>query len=290
MKCTICPHDAILRSIYCSRCRPLVATKAESKKRAAALIEDFDLLIDNFRCRWTKLELDLTTCNRPLSPCFDHIIPRKSSALATSSMLANSMKSDLGPEEFPVAIKHLALHHAGQPFDQDIIGFIYWAEQPLRLAAPLLGRALFPAERTSAATSRCDICGEPSFPHSIYCPRCRRFVFWGGHDHGPRVKALKMAWDPVLKGFVCYYTGVLLNLTNPKSPWYATFDHRIPGDDMTQVMAASWVNAMKTAMSEKEFWAVIKEFARFLTEGGDFDRNVTKLRYWNRTPVARMVA
>jgi len=99
-----------------------------------------------------------------------------------------------------------------------------------------------------------------------------------------------MAWDPVLKGFVCYYTGVLLNLLNPRNPWYMTFDHRIPGDDRTQVMAASWVNAMKTAMSEKEFWAVIKEFARFLTEGGDFDRNVTRLRYWNGTHVARFVA
>ena len=199
------------------------------------------------------------------------------------------MKSALGPDEFPVAIKHLALHHEGQSFDRDIIGFIYWAEQPIRLAAPFLGRSLFPAERTSALTSNCDICGQPSFPHSIYCPACRRFVFWGGLDHRPRVRALKMAWDPILKGFLCYYTGVLLNLTDPRSPWYMTFEHRIPGDDRTQVMAASWVNSMKTAMSEKEFWLIIKEFARYLTEGGEFNRNAIKLRYWNRAIKGRIV-
>jgi len=282
MKCDICPHDAILRSIYCPRCRPLVATKAESKKRAAALIQDYDGQIDGFRCRWTKLVLDTNDRYGPLSLCFDHIIPRKSSALATSSILANSMKSDLGPEEFPLAIKHLALHHAGQPFDRDIIGFIYWAEQPIRLAAPLLGRALFPAERTSAAISKCDICSEPSFPHSIYCPRCRRFVFWGGHDHLPRVKALKMAWWPELRGFLCYYTGVLLNLMDPRNPWYMTYDHRIPGNDRTQVMAASWINSMKTSLSETEFWAVIKELARYLAEGGEFNRKVVRFKYWNR--------
>jgi hypothetical protein len=290
MKCSICPHDALLRSIYCPRCRPLVATKAESAKRQVALKQDYDGQIDAFRCRWTTLVLDTNDRCGPLSLCFDHIFPLKSSALATSSMLANSMKSSLGPNEFPIAIKHLALHHEGQPFDKDIIGFIYWAEQPIRLAAPFPGRALHPEEITRAVVSSCDICGQPSFPHSIYCPTCRRFVFWGGHDHRPRVRALKMAWDPVLKGFVCYYTGVLLNLTDPRNPWYMTFDHRIPGNDNTQVMAASWVNAMKTALSEAEFWAVIMEFARFLKEGGEFNRNVVRFRYWNRAMKGRIVA
>ena len=69
-----------------------------------------------------------------------------------------------------------------------------------------------------------------------------------------------------------------------------TYDHRIPGNDKTQVMAASYVNAIKTALSETEFWAVIKEFAKYLTEGGEFNGKVVKFKYWSKAPVARLVA
>jgi hypothetical protein len=170
MKCSICIHDAVLRSIYCPRCRPLVATKSESKKRAEALIEDYDESIDAFRCRWFGIVLDTNDRSGPRALCFDHLIPRKTSKLATSSMLANSMKSDLGPEEFPIAMGELARHREGASFNKGVIGFLYWAERPVPLAAPLPPGLLFSGERTRAVISDCDICGDPTVPHSIFCP------------------------------------------------------------------------------------------------------------------------
>jgi hypothetical protein len=289
MKCDICPHDAVLKSVYCPRCRPLVANKAESTKRRVALIEDYDISIDDFRCRWLGFRLDTGTRNRPRSLCFDHITPRKSSKLATSSMLGNSMKSDLGGEEFDPAMLELGRHRMGAPFQKNIIGFIYWAERPVPLAAPLPPFVLA-AERARAPVTECEICGDEPFPRSIFCPRCRRFVFSGGHDHRPRVRALKRAWDPVLRMFICYYTGIPLDITNPRSPWYLTFEHRTPGNEWSQVVAASWVNAVKTALSEYEFWKIILEYARWKREGGVFNPDVVKYRYWNRAVKGRVVA
>ena len=255
-----------------------------------AIIEDYDEALDAFRCRWFGVVLDTRNRSGPMSLCFDHLIPRKTSRLATSSMLANSMKSDLGPEEFPPVLLELARHKKGAPFNKDIIRFLYWAERPLPLGAPLPPGLIFLQERTRAVISECDICGDPSYPDSIYCPRCRRFVFSGGHDHLPRVRALKRAWDPILRAFICYYTGIPLDFTNPKNPWHMTMEHRTPKNDNSQVVAASWVNAVKTALSEHEFWAVIMEYDRWKREGGQFNGNVVKYRYWNRAVRSRIVA
>jgi len=289
-KCSICINKPIKRSIYCIRCRPLVATKAESLKRRTALIEDYDESVDAFRCRWSGAVLDTDDRSGPFSLCFDHLIPRKSSALATSSLLFNSLKTDLGPDEFLLLTGDLARHRNGTPFNKDVVPFLYWAEAVRLLVPPMPGRRVLDVEYTSALRSACDICGKPSFPHSIFCPLCRRFVFWGGHDHGPRVRALKLSWNPALGGFVCHYTGVLLGTANPKDPWYMTFDHCTPGNDKTQAMAASWVNAMKTSLSESEFWAVIMEYDRYLREGGDFNQNIVKFSYWGRPVKGRAVA
>jgi hypothetical protein len=233
--------------------------------------------------------LDTKNRDRPMSLCFDHITPRKTSKLATTSMLGNSMKSDLGGEEFEPAMLELGRHRTGAPFNKDIIKFLYWVERPVPLEAPL-PPVLFAAERARTAVTECEICDDPPFPRSIFCPRCRRFVFSGGHDHRPRVRALKWAWDPVLRMFICYYTGIPLDITNPRSPWYLTLEHRTPGNEWSQVVAASWVNAVKTALSEHEFWKIILEYARWKREGGEFNAKIVKYRYWNRTIKGRIVA
>jgi hypothetical protein len=99
-----------------------------------------------------------------------------------------------------------------------------------------------------------------------------------------------MAWDPVMRAFICYYTGVPLDISDPKNPWYLTLEYRIPGKDATQVVAASWVNAVKTALSEREFWAVVMEYDRWRREGGGFNLGVARYRYWSRRVPARIVA
>jgi len=50
----------------------------------------------------------------------------------------------------------------------------------------------------------------------------------------------------------------------------------------TPVIAAWWVNAMKSALSEEELWKVVIEYDRYLREGGEFDREVVGFEYWRR--------
>jgi len=81
---------------------------------------------------------------------------------------------------------------------------------------------------------------------------------------------------------VCRYTGVRLDDDEPESPWYLSFDHGVPGDVETLVVAAWWVNAMKNALSGEGCWKVVEEYDRYLREGGEFDRDVVGFRYWRR--------
>jgi len=75
---------------------------------------------------------------------------------------------------------------------------------------------------------------------------------------------------------------VVLDEDDPRSPWFLTFDCRVPGERETLVVAAWWVNMMKTDLSEEEFWKVVGKYDRYLREGGEFDRDVVEFRYWRR--------
>jgi hypothetical protein len=97
-----------------------------------------------------------------------------------------------------------------------------------------------------------------------------------------RVKAMKAAWCADEAGFRCHYTGVKLDDSHPMNPWFLTFDHTIPGDKDTVVVAASWVNEMKTSLSEAEFWKIIGEYNRYLSEDGEFDKDIIKFEHWRR--------
>ena len=105
---------------------------------------------------------------------------------------------------------------------------------------------------------------------------------WKSHVYKARGNVLKQAWSADEDGFLCHYTGVRVDEDDPGSPWYLSFDHGTPRDDGTLVVAAWWVNAMKTALSEEEFWKVVGEYDRYLREGGEFDRDVVGFRYWRR--------
>ena len=65
---------------------------------------------------------------------------------------------------------------------------------------------------------------------------------------------------------------------------------RPPGDAGTLVVAAWWVNAMRTALSEDEFWKVVVEYDKYLREGGEFDRGIAEFRCWRRVRGTKRVA
>jgi hypothetical protein len=96
------------------------------------------------------------------------------------------------------------------------------------------------------------------------------------------LQALKESYDPATDSFLCHYTGFAVNLENLGRPWDLTYDHPTPGDGSRLVVAAYWVNVMKTQLSEDEFRAVIIEMARSFETGEPFRMEVCAFKYWRK--------
>jgi len=86
-------------------------------------------------------------------------------------------------------------------------------------------------------------------------------------------------------GFVCQYTGIKLNMTDPKDPFYFSFDHMIPGDGRTVKLTFALLNEMKSDMTFEEFEYYILQFAKFFTTGNTIIKK--KLKYWYRLALKR---
>jgi len=130
--------------------------------------------------------------------------------------------------------------------------------------------------------------------------------FRSDHENLARRAALQASWDPVRRKFICFYTGVELDDGDFDGPWSVSFDRAIPGKladrrsaDLPQgflrtdcmgvkraegelVVAALWVSLMKVDLARDEFYAVIKELARVIETGDNFDERVCAFLYWKR--------
>jgi len=94
-------------------------------------------------------------------------------------------------------------------------------------------------------------------------------------------EAILGVWDYIRKyGFACYYTGMLLDLDDPKSHWYLVFDHWMPRDPRKIVITSALLNEMKSDLTEEEFWYFIRQLANFYRKGSRVRKR--KLAYWCR--------
>ena len=105
-------------------------------------------------------------------------------------------------------------------------------------------------------------------------------MLMGGHMVKYRLTTMQNSWDPVRKGFICYLTGLKLNLVDRHNPLYRSFEHRIPGKPETQGMAAFFANVMKSVLTEEEFWLVVKELAHHFQTRETFNKDIVKFAYW----------
>ena len=69
-------------------------------------------------------------------------------------------------------------------------------------------------------------------------------------------------------------------MKNPKSAWYYTFDHRIPGDDTSVVLTFALLNEMKSDLTDKEFKFNVHQLDKCFTTGAKFIKR--KLSHWER--------
>ena len=115
---------------------------------------------------------------------------------------------------------------------------------------------------------KCCVCQRLVFSnHSKYCTICS-FVSVRMQIRHFSAQIQEAVWDYVRKyGYVCYYTGMTLDMTDTKSPWYCVFDHWIPHDDRKIVLTSSLINDMKTDMTEDEFWYMVTQLANYKRYG-----------------------
>jgi hypothetical protein len=90
------------------------------------------------------------------------------------------------------------------------------------------------------------------------------------------------ALDRTINKFRCYYTGIILEEYQTKSPFYLTFDHIIPGDNSKLVCCARFINELKTSQSEAEFKTNIPLLADHFELGTPIDKSTFKLEYFNK--------
>jgi hypothetical protein len=98
---------------------------------------------------------------------------------------------------------------------------------------------------------------------------------------------MQASWDKARKAFICYLTGLALDPHDNTNPLFLTFDHRIPKKPGMLMVAAAFVNMMKSALSEEEFWLVVGELAHHFETGGPFNKDIVKFAYWKGWAMAR---
>ena len=130
-------------------------------------------------------------------------------------------------------------------------------------------------------TGKCVICGRKVYSkNSCYCLRCFEFVR-RMDQRGVHAVAVKHILNHVHQnGFICEYTGIRLNMINPKSPLYYEFDHLVPGDGRKMRLTCALFNELKGVLSLKEFWNINGQLTDYHRQGKKI--KMIKLAYWTK--------
>lgn len=240
-------------------------------------------VLDAFICFYTCLILEENDGSDPWFLSFDHRIPGDAKTLVVCARWVNNMKTSLADDEFmAVTIELDRSHDAQEPFNMAVADFKYWrgpADHKLR-------RSSSRPSRYGPTIKECIICHRTPLPHSYYCTECQN-IAKKRNNMTEELPAFQEAWNKERQCFICYLTGLEIELKDPKSPRYLSLDHRIPRQPGTQGVAVAFVNLMKTDLTEDEFWLVAGELADHFRTGKAFNRNIIKFAYWKRPRMTR---
>jgi hypothetical protein len=214
------------------------------------------------RCYFTGMSLEIDDDTSPWYLVFNRLNPGDKSKIVPSSALLSVMKASLLKKEFWYYV--LALDDHRKKYSKvKKIPLVHW--QGL----------------SSKGDKICAGCGQAAaLKGRKYCARCARIALRMRRARFSR-KAINGVWNYVRKyGFVCYYTGMLLDLDKARSPWYLNFDHWMPRDPRKIVITSALLNKMKSDLTEEEFWYFIRQLANFRRHGSVVRKR--KLAYWCR--------
>ena len=230
-------------------------------------------------CYYTGMALDMEDPHSPWFCVFDHWAPHDPRKIVITSALINGMKTVLAEKEFwsvSTALANFRRRHI--PFKKRKLTFWdhdYTIEVPdMALDGPIL---------PTRGTGICDICGKRLKSKMFtYCPQCVKIAIRLKSDgkHWPH-EAVEDVIDYLRKnGYVCFFTGMRLNLTDPRSPWYCVFNRLRPEDSSKIVVTFALLSVMKLDLTEEEFWYYIEALADYKEKG----KKIRKRRpvFWNR--------
>jgi hypothetical protein len=267
--CIVCHHSHTSHSKLCPRCQLIRNSRHDHALKPEDMIAAYDPASDTFRCALSGTSMDESNPQSPYHYSTDHWVPGEKKVVMCCSLF-NLMKSSMtGPEIIKVTPHLDDVLQGLAEFQRDIIPFERWNwTDPPTVPAFRPDRAL-----GIVNVDRCRICPHKPLLHSYYCARCRALVFQHGQA-APRVEAFQDAYYEPLDTFLCHYTRQPLVSTGRYGPWHISIDHLKPGDEKHVVVAALWVNRMKTYLTEAQFRAVIHALAAHIRTGAPFDRSV----------------
>ncbi|MBF0570965.1 MAG: hypothetical protein HQL12_03740 [Candidatus Omnitrophica bacterium] len=276
-KCCICGKPVCTdRAEYCLVCRDFAIRMSVERLPQASIQDIWESVRKNgYVCFYTGMALDMSSPTSPWYGVLDHWIPGDNRKVVLTSALFNEMKSDLSEVEFWYYVEELYnFKKNGTPIRKKRV--VYWQG----LVGP--GRGIYKEGPTPKIHGKkCCICRKPVCSnHSKYCSICRQFA---AHMRVARLPPLTVQsiWAYVRQhGYVCYYTGMALDMRHRKSPWYGVLDHWIPGDNKKVVLTSDLFNEMKSDLSEKEFWYYIEQLYHFKKNGTSIRKK--RLVYWER--------
>jgi len=130
---------------------------------------------------------------------------------------------------------------------------------------------------------QCAACSSPRHCRAYCCRRCKKLIdridIRAKHNKQARLEALKKSWDGTC--FRCHYTGWQLDVADSKSPYYLTWEHRTPRDELDVVVTAAIINDMKADLAEDEFRSLIISLAAKFANPG-FEVPVTNPIHYKR--------
>ena len=263
-KCLGCGKRIPLNpSKYCPDCLP-IAKRLHSEHFHAKARRSFWAYLRRHgrRCSFSGILLEIDDATSPWYLVFSRLNPKDKNKIVPAAALFNEMRSRLTKKEFRYYV--LALDdHRQKHLKVKKIPLVHWQV------------------RLSTGELVCAGCGRAAaLKGRKFCANCVRTAFRMKHDRLFR-ECINDIWAYVRKyGYVCYYTGMPLDLDDPKSPWYLVFDHWMPRDPRKMVITSSLLNEMKSDLTEGEFWYFINQLASFYREGSVVRKR--KLAYWSR--------
>ena len=263
-RCIGCHKRIILsRSKYCPDCAPLGKRLHNEHYHAKARKCFWAYLNKHGRtCCLSGLSLEINDDTSPWFLVFSHLHSKDNTKILPASALISVMKATLSKKEFRYYV--LALDdHRRKHLKVKKIPLVHW-------------QGFLPSGEKACAG-----CGRAAaLKGRRFCATCARLHVRMKHARLLR-ECINEIWAYIRTyGYVCYYTGMVLNVDDPKSPWYLVFDHWMPRDPRKMVITSALVNAMKSDLTEEEFWYLIRQLANHFRNGSPVRKR--KLAFWSR--------